>query len=594
MGPGTEVKRLALVIGNGAYTGASPLKNPPNDANAIGKKLIELGFEVRTEINATTEKMVRAVSDFTQALAQAGEGGKATAAVLFYAGHGVQVDGENYLLPIDTEIRTKLDLQYRAIGLQLVLEALSGASRNSIVMLDCCRDNPLPRTFGGGTRSAAKSHGLANVHAPPGVYVAFATQPHFVALDGSGDNSPFTEGLLQFMDDPGKHVSDVLMDVRRVVFEKTGGQQVPWDHSSLFEPFRFVAGDVTKLEGLSDEARQRVLAEESEAREKSYWQVVEKSKDVGFIHSFVTQFPNSRYRAAALARIDDLKSRSQWYRALRWVGAITGVLIVGWLMALYALTKTLPDTNIAMGDILNEDGDAGFVDSFLGCRLRCVFNRFDRACVAYSYDRSPVSKEQEASKRRCYPKYEADFYWNPSKTGTEAADTEIMPSFFAARPKPKDSRFLLRWYRGLSGDPVEVQDVITTVEQDNLTFYADDRTGRTYWAMPGGECQQACVDLGDKCKGFSYTSVASRCELFKGVKGVLRDAATSRPVYMPGTISGCDDPTAAVELDTKLSECPARSSWMQQAPARSRTPAPEPEPAKAPPPKAEPAQAAPK
>lgn len=573
MGPGTEVKRLALVIGNGEYTGASPLKNPRNDATAIGKKLVDLGFEVRTEIDATTDKMVRAVSDFTQALSEAGAGGKATAAVLFYAGHGVQVDGENYLLPIDTQIRTKLDLQHRAIGLQLVLEALSGASRNSIVMLDCCRDNPLPRTFGGGTRSAAKAHGLANVHAPPGVYVAFATQPHFVALDGTGDNSPFTEGLLQFMDDPGKHVSDVLMDVRRVVFEKTGGQQVPWDHSSLFEPFRFVAGDVTKLEGLSDEARERVLAEESEAREKSYWQVVEKSKDVGFIHSFVTQFPNSRYRAAALGRIDELKSRSQWYRALRWVAVIAGVMLIGWLATLWALTKRLPDTNIAMGDIVNAEGDIGFEGSYFACRLRCVFDRFDRSCVAFTYDKTVVPKEQESQMRRCYPKYAAVFYWNPSKSGTEPTDSEIMPSLFKAPPVPKESPYLTRWYRGLAGDPVDVSDMVSAF--DNLTVISDEKSGRQQWSLRGAECQQACIDLGGKCKGFSYTSIASRCELFKSVKGVLRDQSNGRPVYMPVTISGCDDPKAAIDPETKQSECPEKSSWKQSAPVRSPTP-PEP------------------
>lgn len=578
MGPGTEVKRLALVIGNGAYTGASPLKNPRNDATAVAKKLVDLGFEVRTEIDASADKMVRAVSDFTSALAEAGDGTKNTAAVFFYAGHGVQVDGENYLLPTDAEVRTKLDLQHRTVGLQLLLETLSSATRNAIVLLDCCRDNPLPRTLS-GTRSTTKPHGLANVHAPPGVYIAFATQPHFVALDGTGDNSPFTEGLLQFMDDPGKHVSDVLMDVRRVVFEKTGGQQVPWDHSALFEPFRFVAGDVTRLEGLSDEARERVLAQEQAAREESYWMVVERSKDVGFIHSFVTQFPNSKYRARALARIDDLKSRSQFWRWMRLIGAAAGIAFVAWLVALYTMTRTIPDMNIAMGDIPTPDGDVGYVDSYLGCRLRCVFNRFERPCVAFSYDRSPVDPQTEIGKKRCFPKSDAEFFWTPSKSGTEPADTEIMPSFFSPRPQPKESRFLLRWYRSLSGDPVDAPDVLGTVERET-TFYTDERTGRMHWTMNGGDCQQTCIDLGTKCKGFSYTSVANRCELFKSVRGVLRDLSNKRQVYMPATISGCDDPTAPMDLETRMSECPDRSTWMNLAPVRSRSPEAAPDPAK--------------
>jgi hypothetical protein len=567
MSTGTEVRRMALVIGNSAYTAASPLKNPINDAVAVGKKLVDIGFDVRTEIDATADRMLRAMSEFTQALSEASQAGHQTAAVLFYAGHGLQVDGENYLLPVDAVVRNKLDLLGRTVGLQIALQTLSSVTKTCVVLLDCCRDNPLPRTLGGGTRSAMASHGLANVHAPPGVYVAFATQPHFVALDGTGANSPFTEGLLEFIDDPGKHVNDVIMDVRRVVYEKTGGQQVPWDHSALFEPFRFVAGDVSRLEGLTDEQRQRVLAEEAAAREESYWAVVQKSTDSAFIHGFVTQFPNSKYRLAALTRLDDLKAKSQFKRMARLFGIGIVGLIGAWLFALWAMTKSMPDTNIAMGDIVNTDGDTGFEGTYLACRMRCVFARFDKPCVAFSYDKSVVPKEQEASKRRCFPKYAADFYWTPSRTGTEAADTEIMPGFLTKPPVPKESPYLMRWYRTLSGEPVDVPDVLATV--DDVTFITDDKTGRVQWSLQGGECQQTCLDLGDKCKGFSYTSIANRCELFKRVRGVLRDQSSGRPVLMPATISGCDDPTSAMDPDTKQRECPPRTVWVQQAPVRS-------------------------
>lgn len=593
MGPGSEIKRLALVIGNSAYTASPPLRNPRNDANAIGKKLIDLGFEVRTELDATADRMIRAISDFTQELARADDNGAKTAAVLFYAGHGVQIDGENYLLPVDAEIKTKLDLKHRAVGLQITLETLSSATKTCVVMLDCCRDNPLPRTFGGGTRSTAKAHGLANVQAPPGVYIAFATQPHFVALDGTGENSPFTEGLLQFIAEPGKHVTDVIMDVRRVVYEKTGGQQVPWDHSALFEPFRFVAGDIKRLEGLTDDQRQRVLAEEALAREESYWQVVQRSKDVGFIHSFITQFPNSKYRAAALNRIDDLKASSQWRRILRLATAGAAVLVVAWLFALWAMTKRLPDTNIAMGDIVNpEYGDAGFPGSYLACRLRCVFDRFDRPCVAFSYDQSPrapvvpasqpanastpppgavtAGREVAVEERRCYPKFAADFYWNPSKTNSPPTDSEIMPAFFERPPQPKESPYRMNFHRTLTGDSVEVADALAAgIGQ----FSDDERTGRVSWSLDAGECQQACIDMGDKCKGFAHSSIANRCELFKSVRGILRDPVTRLPVYMPATISACDDPNGAIDLKTKEPECPARLFWMQQAPNRSPTPA---------------------
>ncbi len=588
MGPGTEVKRMALVIGNGAYKGASPLKNPVNDAVAVGKRLVDIGFEVRTETDATADRMLRALSDFTQALTEAGADGRPTAAVVFYAGHGVQVDGENYLLPVDAHIRNKLDLLHSAVGLQIALQTLSSATKTCVVLLDCCRDNPLPRTFGGGTRSASGSHGLANVQAPPGVYVAFSTQPHFVALDGTGDNSPFTEGLVQFMGQPGKHVSDVIMDVRKVVYEKTGGQQVPWDHSALFEPFRFVAGDVTRLDGLNDEQRQNVLQQEAEAREASYWQVVQNSKDVGFIHSFVTQFPNSKYRAGALERIDDLKARTQFRRMARIFSIGAFLLVAGWLFSLWALTKTLPDTNIAMGDIVNpDDGEPGFEGSYLACRMRCVFDRFDRPCVAFSYDRSApvtpqasvpddkakavnagvaVGRELQVGMRRCFPKYAADYYWNPSETMSEPVDSEIMPSFLVKPPEPKKSPYKMSWYRTLAGEPVDLADMLSKGDVD---YKNDPKTGRTSWALNAGECQQTCIELGDKCRGFSYTSIANRCELFKSVRGVMRDQASGRPVFMPATISACDDPNATIDLQTKESDCPPRNSLVQQAPRRS-------------------------
>ena len=248
-----------------------------------------------------------------------------------------------------------------------------------------------------------------------------------------------------------------------------------------------------------------------------------------------------------------------------------GVLLIGWLTTLWALTKRLPDTNIAMGDIVNADGDIGFEGSYFACRLRCVFDRFDRSCVAFTYDKSVVPKEQEPQMRRCYPKYAAVFYWNPSKSGTEPTDSEIMPSLFKAPPVPKESPYLTRWYRGLAGEPVDVSDMVSAF--DNLTVISDEKSGRQQWSLRGAECQQACIDLGGKCKGFSYTSIASRCELFKSVKGVLRDQSNGRPVYMPVTISGCDDPKAAIDPETKQSECPEKSSWKQSAPVRSPTPA---------------------
>jgi hypothetical protein len=543
MVPGSKVHRQALVIGNGAYKGPTALKNPSNDATAVGKKLADLGFDVRVEIDTTGDRMIRAIGEFTRQLGEAYENGLTTSAVLFYAGHGIQVDGENFLLPVDSDVRTKLDLQHRTVALGLVLEALSSAAHASVVLLDCCRDNPLPRTLGPASRSLAAAQGLANVRAPKGVYVAFATQPHFVALDGTGANSPFTEGLLQFMGDPGKHVSDVLMDVRRVVYEKTNGQQIPWDHSALFEPFRFFAGDITKIEGMSEESRLRVLQAESEAREESYWQVIQKTDDANLIHSFVTQFPNSKHRAAALARIDRLKSKAEWRRAMLWLGGIAGVLIFAFLGFLWFGKETMADTNLLSGDIENSEGFFGFETSREGCRLRCVLDRFERPCVAFSYDTSATPNNN----LRCYPKYEAVFFFKPTRYNAPSADSEIMPHIFRSRPRPVETRFTIQPDRTLIGEPVPA-DAVNKLLSGKLDPVEDLLENRKYWPIrSGGECQKVCTDLMEACKGFTYTRVLSRCELFRSVKGITRDNFNNRPVTVPGTLSACNDPSAMAD-----------------------------------------------
>ena len=538
--PDLKARRLALVIGNGAYKVVPALKNPPNDAAAISKKLTELGFEVQSEIDSASDRMVRAIGEFIQKLGEANGRGASVAAVIFYAGHGVQVEGENFLLPIDSEVRTRFDLQHRAVALDLVLEALSSAAHTSVVLLDCCRDNPIPRTLVPASRSAGGgAQGLANVRAPKGVFIAYATQPHFVALDGTGDNSPFTEALLQFIGSAGKSVSDVLMDVRRVVYETTKGQQIPWDHSALFEPFRFSAGDITKIGGLSEEDRQRVLQAEAEAREGSYWQVIQKSTDVSFIHSFVTQYPNSKYRADALARIDLLKAKAQWRRTSLWIGGMASALFLAFLSFLWFGKETLADTNILSGDIENQ-GLYGFENTLDGCRLRCVLDRFDRPCVAFSYDQSP----DPSITNRCYPKYEAVFFFKPSKYNAPKTVSEIMPHVLRSRPKPVETVFTTLPERLLIGEAIPANAVRNLLSSSSEPV-EDLIEHRRFWQLrSGGECQKVCTDLPNVCKGFSYSRALSRCELFQAVKGLVRDSFNGRPVTVPGMLSACNDPNA--------------------------------------------------
>jgi uncharacterized caspase-like protein len=230
-------KRVALVIGNGAYTSANPLPNPANDARDVAAALRNLGFEVIEGYDLDGAAMRRKIADF---------GGKitgATTTLLFYAGHGMQVAGKNYLVPTDARLERPSSLGIEAIDIVTILSDMESEKRINLVFLDACRDNPLSRSLArsfGASRSAAVGQGLAAVNAGIGTLITFATSPDTVALDGSGRNSPFTQALLKHIRTPQLEVRSMLTRVRADVIAMTNEKQVPWDHSSLTGEFYFV------------------------------------------------------------------------------------------------------------------------------------------------------------------------------------------------------------------------------------------------------------------------------------------------------------------------------------------------------------------
>jgi tetratricopeptide (TPR) repeat protein len=223
--------RLALVIGNGAYANATALPNPPNDATAVAKALREIGFEVIEGTNLDRAAMERLVRDFLHRA----PGARVT--VLYYAGHGMQVDGRNYLIPIDAKLAAPSDLPFETLELDKVLAGLDDEARANIVVLDACRDNPLARNFAsklGATRSATVPAGLAGyATVGTGTLIAFATAPGQTALDGAGGNSPFTAAFVKHVRTPGIEVNQMLTRVRVEVASGTKNRQVPWANSSL-------------------------------------------------------------------------------------------------------------------------------------------------------------------------------------------------------------------------------------------------------------------------------------------------------------------------------------------------------------------------
>lgn len=219
--------RLALVIGNSNYE-TGPLRNPANDAKAMAKTLRELGFEVIEKVNLTEKEMKQAIDDFGDRIENA------AVRLFYYSGHGLQVDGHNFLVPIGARIKSERDVEYDAINVGKVLARMESRERRmNIVILDACRDNPYRRGF----RSDSK--GLAPLDAPTGTVVAYATGPGKVASDGPGNNGLYTTELIKWMQVPGLKIEDVFKRVRRSLSDTTGDKQVPWESVSLVGDFYF-------------------------------------------------------------------------------------------------------------------------------------------------------------------------------------------------------------------------------------------------------------------------------------------------------------------------------------------------------------------
>ena len=236
----TAQHRLALVIGNSAYE-SSPLKNPVNDATDMATMLKKMGFEVISQLNANQKQMENAIRTFQGRL------GKETVGLFFYAGHGMQVAGTNYLVPVGAKITQESDVKYECVDAGRVLDAMHTAGNQlNIVILDACRDNPFARSYRSGVK------GLARMDAPTGTFIAYATAPGDTAADGDGKNGVFTKYMLEYMPTPNLEVDKVLKKVRVSVMRETGKRQVPWQSSSLTGDFFFQGGGAA--EGPADKA----------------------------------------------------------------------------------------------------------------------------------------------------------------------------------------------------------------------------------------------------------------------------------------------------------------------------------------------------
>ena len=230
-------KRVALVIGNSDYRNTPALINPKNDAADMAASLKELGYSVVLGTNLDKSSMDAKVREFSQVLDGASVG------VFFYAGHGLQVAGSNYLIPIDATLSNAGALDFEMVRLDVIQRVMENQTQTNILFLDACRDNPLARNLARslGTRSASVGTGLAKVESGAGTLISFSTQPGNVAQDGQGRNSPYTSALVRQLKTSQTDLSGLLIDVRNEVMQVTSKRQVPWDNSALTARFYFKA-----------------------------------------------------------------------------------------------------------------------------------------------------------------------------------------------------------------------------------------------------------------------------------------------------------------------------------------------------------------
>ena len=262
--PAAAEGRFALVIGNGAYRSVPALANPPSDAEDVAAALKSLGFKVTLETNLGLAAMQRAIREFATASADS------DISLFYYAGHGLQFDGRNYLVPVDAELRAPNDILARTVALDPVLAEFGKGNGSHLVFLDACRNNPFAA---GGVKLPAA--GLARVGRLPGFFIAFATQPDNVAFDGGGRNSPFATALLGHVATPGADISSMMIAVRNDVFASTGGRQIPADESLLTKQVYF-AGSATPEETL----------------ETQLWRLAGKDRDPKLLAAYLDRYPD--------------------------------------------------------------------------------------------------------------------------------------------------------------------------------------------------------------------------------------------------------------------------------------------------------------
>jgi TPR repeat protein len=326
-------RRFALVVGNAAYAHAGELANPRNDATAVAEVLKELDFKVALGTDLRIQEMEDVLNRFE------GDIYDSDTALFFFAGHGIQVKGQNYLIPVDAEIKQEIHLRRRTFSLTKILGTMEQNAKNTLIFLDACRDNPFTRSYLANVRDEERARslvrsGLAGItlEANRSSFIAYATSPDTVAFDGTGLHSPFTEGLLAHIRAPNISISDMMIEVRKSVLRATNNRQRPWDQSALQERFCFKLADAEAnlphaedkptqpKSNLSDEGVLNAVALE-------HWRAIKGAADPRRLRAFLAQFGVAKVSWLVRDRLEELEAAA-WSRlpANRTVDALRAFL----------------------------------------------------------------------------------------------------------------------------------------------------------------------------------------------------------------------------------------------------------------------------
>ncbi|MFY9317058.1 MAG: caspase family protein [Burkholderiales bacterium] len=282
-----KAPKVALVVGNGAYKDAPVLKNAPNDAKAVSEALKASGFAVTTLIDTGREALVKAIRGYVNGMEQ-----KKAVGLFYFAGHGVQLDWRNYMLPVDAVIDTVEDVGKQSVDVARLMEGLTKAANPmNVIILDACREDPF------GKAKKAPQKGLSQMDAPTQTILAYATSPGNVASDGDGVNGLYTENLLREMKVPEAKIEDVFKRVRLGVRRKTNGAQIPWESTSLEDDFWFLPP--RELKAASDAEKDKLFEEEL-----AQWEKIKESMDPAPLEAFLRRWPSGPFSELAQLQLD--------------------------------------------------------------------------------------------------------------------------------------------------------------------------------------------------------------------------------------------------------------------------------------------------